>query len=303
MCATMKKKFNGGTPMSYLNAINDRIELVHKISKTAICLYDSHFNQITYRDFRCGYCRAARKILRSKCDKCDAIALKSTYDHEYVCPMGLKETVVHLPLKTGMAHAIMGKYRHADDAPPKEILRDLIAKGNPLDLGLMLAEYEKVPIVEHDEIKSHEKLLLGELKALRDGNHLRSFENEVVLQTIKAMRQTDSISPIDAIRQPDRILRLCIEICDLLPWCRQTIERAIRDACEERFSDFVRERNMVFAEDLLSNSDMSIKDIARTLGYDFMYFQTLFKALCNVTPKKFRKNGFRGLPHPPHLPF
>lgn len=279
--------------MSYLQAINAPIERIHEASKTAICLYDSRFNQITHRNFGCAYCREARKIdaLRRMCDKCDKKALGSAYDHEYDCPLGLKETVVHVPLKKGMAHAIMGKYRHAGDAPPEEKLRKLIAKGHPLNLDLMLEEYTKVPIVDHDEIKSHRKLLLGEMETLRDGNCLESFENEVVLQTIETMHR------------PNIILRHCLEICDVLPWCRQTIERTFQEVCKERFSDFVRERNMVFAEDLLTNSNKSILEIATSLNYDFMYFQTLFKNFCTLTPKRFRDNGFRNIPHPLHLPF
>ena len=55
---------------------------------------------------------------------------------------------------------------------------------------------------------------------------------------------------------------------------------------------------MTLAEDRLTNSDDSIKEIAKNLDYNYMYFQTLFKRLCTVTPAEFRKMGFHGAFHP-----
>lgn len=94
----------------------------------------------------------------------------------------------------------------------------------------------------------------------------------------------------------------CFDLYPLLYWSESTIKRAFQNTCKERFSDFIRERKLVWAEDLLTNSDDSIMEIAKQLNYDYMYFQTLFKDLCSISPSDFRQHGFDG-DHPLHLPF
>lgn len=279
--------------MSYLVPINIGIEPISKAAKSSLCLYNSVGGIVTFRTFPCPYCNQFRRIeaLARQCIQCDSAALCSTDDHEYDCPFGLKESVVHHRLKNGMAHAILGKYRRKIDLSAEQKVFE-IARKYSLDPESMLEKYKKVPILERDESEACRHDIQKVLEELDRENHLESFGNEAILQTIAAM-----------CHEPKIISWKFKDYGPYVFWCRQQLERIVRKVCDERLSDFIRERTLIFAEDRLTNSDDSIQEIAKYLGRDHMYFQTLFRKYCLMTPKHFRDNGFGDRPHPPELPF
>lgn len=276
--------------MSYLSPINTRIEPILVAAKSAACLYNNDYDPVTSRKFQCRYCGFIRKIkeLRELCDNCDRAALTSDTDHEYDCPFGLREAVIHLPLKNGMMHAIMGKRRPKTEELASERLQEAIARGVQLNYSQMMDAYREIPLSERDDFEEQRISLAGALQSLRDEGWLDSFENETILQAIGIMRKSASLR--------------CADLIELLNWSESSLNRLFWKYCNERFCDFITERKMVFAEDRLTNSDDSIMQIADDLDYNYMYFQTLFKNHCSITPLEFRRNGFRGH-HPPRLPF
>lgn len=276
--------------MNYLSPINACIEPIREEAQNAISLYDIDFNFITGRTIWCRYCSEIRKIAEFKrlCDECDRTALKSSTDHEYECPFGLMEAVVHIPLKNGMMHAIIGKRRSKSGEYAMAKLLKVKTK-KPIDLDLMMKAYMDIPLSGQDDFEKHIRALRAALLDLRDKGRLKSFESETVLQTIRVMKE--------------RGLMRCLELYPLLYRSIPSINKIYWEVCGEPFCDFVRGRKMTLAEDRLTNSDDSIKEIAKNLGYNYMYFQTLFKRLCTVTPAEFRKTGFHGAFHPLYLPF
>src|SRR5690606_4102208 len=55
-------------------------------------------------------------------------------------------------------------------------------------------------------------------------------------------------------------------------------------------SDYILERRLSRAKDLLLKSDMTISDVAMSVGYaNFSYFSTLFRKETSMTPQEFRK--------------
>jgi len=57
------------------------------------------------------------------------------------------------------------------------------------------------------------------------------------------------------------------------------------------FSDYITQIRMKKASELLKNSDLSVDDIARKIGYeDYYYFNKVFKSCFGVTPYKYKSS-------------
>ena len=57
-------------------------------------------------------------------------------------------------------------------------------------------------------------------------------------------------------------------------------------------TDYVNERKMLLAKELILNGEMSLTDISTYLGFDnYNYFSRLFKQYLGITPISLKKNG------------
>ena len=53
---------------------------------------------------------------------------------------------------------------------------------------------------------------------------------------------------------------------------------------------FLIDKKMMRAEEMLSDTTLSVKQIAAKLNYDYYYFMRLFKKRTGMSPTKFRKS-------------
>lgn len=283
--------------MNYLLPINALFDRFWLETLAGYTLFDTMHHQITDRGCPNPVCSQLRHIhdLDRACKLCDSAALNSTADYEYDCPWGFKESVFHLPLSVGTAHVIIGKYRRKGDEAAKNRLRAAILK-NGLNESL-LDEYTKIPTLTERESAALLRSLKEELKKLAAGNYLQSLGNETVLQMIEIFK----VGMDD--HKKFAIARYCRDQYSELGYTRHALDDLFWDLCEERFSDFLRERRLVCAEHWLTNSTRPIKTIAHRLGYNEAYFSDFFKKFCNVSPRMFRDHAFLGTPHSLHVPF
>lgn len=69
----------------------------------------------------------------------------------------------------------------------------------------------------------------------------------------------------------------------------QYLSRIFKDEFKTNFIDYVKDKRISYAKELLSNSEKSIQDIARLVGYDNSnYFCRIFKRTTGMTPKEYK---------------
>lgn len=283
--------------MNYLlpiNALFDRYWSMYRVGST---LFGIGLHQATHRGCRNPVCSRLRRIgeLDEGCKACDNDALTSTTDHEYCCPWGLLESVLHIPLRFGTAHVIVGKYRREGDEAAKGKFLDTVQKYNLR--GDLLAEYEKLPSLTREESEKMCLSLKKELEELAAGNYLKSLEDPTILQINEIFKKgMEDRKVFNVAREYDKLY-------SALGFTRHSLDDLIWELCGGRFTDFLRERRLIWAEHLLTNSTMLIKEIAHKFGYDEIYFSAFFKNYCKVSPRLFRNQAFLGMPHSLLIPF
>ena len=72
---------------------------------------------------------------------------------------------------------------------------------------------------------------------------------------------------------------------------RMFIHRRLKLYLQQNTRDFIRTRRMEKAQRLLLNSDLSISEISKALGFkDLPYFSRMFKQHVGIPPSQYRKN-------------
>lgn len=97
----------------------------------------------------------------------------------------------------------------------------------------------------------------------------------------------------------------CEKLRRALGMNRRSFVRLFKKQCGERPSEFIAGRNLVKAEELLRNTDMSVWEIALELGYSYRAFIGFFKRKYGITPMEFRTLGYLSLTfrNDPRSPF
>lgn len=286
--------------MNYLSPINACLEQLWADSFAGFTLLNAQFQCITHRGCQNKFCSQIRRIgsLNEECENCDRIALMSRTDHEYDCPWGLKESVLHIPLKDGTVHAIVGKYRRPNDERATERLHDAI-RSHKLNETELLAAYRARPALTRLQSERVCRTLKEDLIKLDKRLYLRSFGDPTILQTIELLHDGMNAKDLEKCFS----VRYCPALYRKLGWTRRPLNDLFWDLCGEAFSEFVRERRLVFAEHQLTNTNNSIHRIAHRLCYNDAYFTAFFHRYCAISPREFRAHGFIGVPHPLRLPF
>ena len=284
--------------MNYLLPLNACLENHWAKSHAGFTLFNARFHCITHRGCQNPVCRQLRRIkdLDRRCKACDDAALGGAVDHEYDCPWGMKEYVLHLPLDREAAHVIVGKYRRAGDEKAKGRFLSAIYAYH-LDEKRLLADYNALPSLTQSESETLCRSLKAELMRLGKERYLQSFENEIALQTIEILHAEMNDRNIPAIT------RACRDLSFKLGMSKRSLDNLFSDLCGKSFFGFIRERLLVFAEHQLTNTKQEVKEIARKLNHHEIYFNALFERLCSLPPGKFREQGFAGLLHSLELPF
>lgn len=82
------------------------------------------------------------------------------------------------------------------------------------------------------------------------------------------------------------------DLADELYLCPKQVSRIIKKEYNCSFTDLVNEKRLTFACMLLKQTNLSIKQIAATVGYEYEnYFFKLFKASYGVNPTQYRKEN------------
>jgi YesN/AraC family two-component response regulator len=82
------------------------------------------------------------------------------------------------------------------------------------------------------------------------------------------------------------------DLADVLYLCPKQVSRIIKKEYNCSFTELVNKKRLTFACMLLKQTNLSIKQIAATVGYEYEnYFFKLFKASYGVNPTQYRKEN------------
>lgn len=80
------------------------------------------------------------------------------------------------------------------------------------------------------------------------------------------------------------------DLCVLLSYSRMQLYRIFKTQFNESPHDYLLNIKFTYAKNLLTSTDMEVKEIAATIGYASVpQFQSTFKKLFNTTPNKYRQ--------------
>ena len=160
------------------------------------------------------------------------------------------------------------------------------------------------------------KHIIGLMLDLADDNHVITFNAHVQHSLLTAFiyqaaltyqkrehnftlqHSTRNISITKKFRQELRrrykTLKKPSEYADLLNLSVSYLNDTVKEVTGFPISYFIQQEIIREAQRLLYYSDLSIKEIAISLGYsDFKYFNRFFKKATDTTPGTFRKNSIR----------
>ena len=78
-------------------------------------------------------------------------------------------------------------------------------------------------------------------------------------------------------------------MADFFGYSEKYLIRLFKRNTGRRPMQFFIDKKIKRAEEMLSNTNLSVKQIAEMLHYDYYYFMRLFKKRTGVSPTKFRK--------------
>lgn len=85
-----------------------------------------------------------------------------------------------------------------------------------------------------------------------------------------------------------------IEVADYLHYNTSYLSRYFKNITGYNFKDYVRKIKLDKAKRLLLHTDMKVKDIAKTLGFESVsHFQNVFRKEENITPLEYRRSNIK----------
>lgn len=127
----------------------------------------------------------------------------------------------------------------------------------------------------------------------------RSRLLEILILIMRNVIQRDSIIKNDTIIEVIKYIkshysssRILSTFCDLYHYSPQYISRIFRQETGFTVSEYLQKVRIEKSCELLAGSNLSVADIAESVGYtDLKFFTSLFKRMIKMTPRDYRKRG------------
>ncbi len=255
----------------------------YQISGMEIVVQTTGFRTITSR--RCLPGNLCTKIHRAPiclemCKESDkerfALASESTEPLIYICPFGITKT--HIPIlkngkKLGYIFCSMGFVDGNDESIAHRILDIAPA----LSYGEVLSEVHAMPHLSGEDFKAYHAILCLIARELARDDLFEAEPPSVAQQTKDYIR--------------DHLARK-ITLSDLswhLHCSTVTVTEHFKREYGQTVMEYVSAERMALAEQLLSETDCPVKDIALRCGYpDTEYFSRCFKEARGLPPSEWR---------------
>lgn len=268
-----------------MEEISELINDINIITKVNCVLYDRNFHVLhAYKDSMCRFCSLVRSdaTCHEKCLASDQMGLSRAMEtkrpYRYKCHMGLTETVTPIICEDIVVGFVMAG---------QNLLQE--------DLDMVEKQIEAFPIPSaredlHGELKQMRFTTKAELAAMSDLVQMCAD----YLYMKKLIRFQDA--PL-SVRLKQYIDANLAEELDVAHLCRSfgvsksSLYLISREALGKGVTDYIRERRMQKARELLAERELSVCAVAERVGYtDVGYFTKVFKKHVGCTPSAYRKN-------------
>ncbi len=265
-------------------------ELINDINITTgvnCVLYDKDFHVLhAYKNSMCPFCSLVRSdaTCHEKCLECDrhglsrAMETESTY--RYKCHMGLTETVTPIICEDVIVGFVMaGQNLLQEDLADVRMHVDAfpIVSARPI----LHKELSKIRFTTHEELDAMSELV----RMCADYLHMKKlirFQDAPLSVRLRQYIESNLAEELDVEH-----------LCRNLGLSKSSLYLLSREALGKGVTDYIRERRVQKACELLIDSALPISAVAERVGYsDMGYFTKVFKKHTGCTPSAYRKNRF-----------
>ncbi len=258
----------------------------HTITKFRIGIFDANFKELlSYPSQLSSFCRELRQntTLNTTCMHCDFGAFWECKLKEepitYECHAGLTEIIVPIKSENGIIGYVMAGQVLSDSSTYNE-WHKLLAyiKDYPLDFITLQSTYNTRSKVHTSTISATAHMLEICAHYLYETHILSPDKNSLSYQIDHYI--------ITHIKEPLDVSLLCQVFGYKKTYFHQLTTRLygtsiMKHVCRLRIQ---------CAKDLLSNSQLSISEIASAVGIpDYNYFTKVFKQVAHCTPREYRR--------------
>lgn len=265
----------------------DVLAQIYRISGFRVSLHGTDFREVAaYPAEKLPFCAFLHRKSGEeyeRCLDCDRRAAEQALSTGetviYTCRHGLTEAIS--PLYNFGVHTgflMMGQIRRsgADTRPQRDVAARL--SDTEEEMNAVLAEIHEVP---HDLIQAYVRIMTICAEYLTLSNAVSTPKPTVGQLTRQYI--ANHYSEKITIR----------DICAYLNYSKSTLLSAFKDEFGTTIGAYLTEVRLTAAKKLLRNSEMSINDVAMTVGFgDQSYFAKVFSATYGITPTAYRKERF-----------
>ncbi len=268
-----------------IEQIGELMKSFYMMSGIRFVLFDSDFKEVTsYPEENCEFCKIMKSCpkTRRKCQYADRRSFKKCEENNsivmYKCHAGLVEAVI--PLHEGekiIGYLMFGQIADSED---KEFLTERLqslCKGYNLDSDTIQNGIENITYKTSEQIHAAAKIMqacTGYIiyKELITPESNRTFE---AAKKYIEEHLSDDFS--------------ITALCSALNIGRTKLYHIFKSECKMGISEYLNRRRMHRAKKLLKTTELSIPEIASSVGFnDYNYFSRVYKKVYGKSPKKYR---------------
>ncbi|MBR5899970.1 MAG: PocR ligand-binding domain-containing protein [Clostridia bacterium] len=254
----------------------------YNLTGIKICLYDIEGNEVYYFPQKLsGFCSVLRKnsLMNERCLQCEKRAMaecKKTQSHyQYTCHAGLMECITPVMYnQTLLGYVMIGQIRKKGEDFDK-IKQYLCEEFLPL----LQEEYHKLPKLSEDKVNSAVCIL----DACAGYEYLKNIMNsdEQKLDVRIAGYVNSNLTSDLSVQK----------LCSVFRVSTGELYAIFKEYFSSTPADYVKNRRLGTACDLLNKSQLKVRDVCKKVGIDdYNYFSKIFKKKFGVSPTEYRKS-------------
>lgn len=260
------------------------LENVYTLLQTPISIFDKDFQFLTSyppEGYLTDFCRMIREDPQrlGKCRQSDeescALCKKTNRTFSYLCHAGIRETITPIRFeKTIIGYILFGEYRIA--GMEKDVAA--YAAENGMCAEKLQTAYQKLTVLTEKQVTATCEILQSCILQFWMSEAILLQENELVERLKKFIEDNlhESLTTED--------------LCKNFFLNRQQLYTIFRESFSVPVKQYVLERKIARAKQLLSTTNVSVTAVAERTGFaDYNNFIQRFKKMTGVTPLQYRK--------------
>lgn len=266
--------------------IKDVLEDFYLLTNIRIAFYSVDYREyIAYPQNPCNFCRIIRKNqhIDNKCRECDGFAFKQAEQlgnlYLYECHAGLYEAISPI-ISEGclLGYLMIGQV--LPQVPTLDKWNDFCRRYKYFDLDFLniKSAYFQLNNLSREKIHAAARMMDRSAKYIYLSKFIKKQPSSKIQKFIKYIEE-NSYGSISVTKMSNN-----------LGISRSYLDQLVREEFNTSPSNYIIELKMNKAKELLEQREMTVKEIANTVGYaDQNYFSRIFKKFCGMTPTQYRE--------------